>query len=75
MATQGESKRDKHKNSRVVIYPKDIQILTGRSYRYAVNLHNQIRTLLKKKKHEYLTIYEFADYTGIPPDNLKRHID
>ena len=74
MATQGERNGNKPKNPRVVIYPKDIQLLTGKSYRYAVKLHNQIRTLLNKEKHEFLTIYEFADYTGISPDNLDGHI-
>ncbi|MBK5214562.1 MAG: hypothetical protein JJE55_12980 [Flavobacteriaceae bacterium] len=62
------------KNSRVVIYPKDIQILTGKSYRHALYLNQDIRNYFNKKKHQLLTIYEFADYTGISAEVILHHI-
>ena len=60
--------------TRVVIYPKDIQQLTGKSYRHALNLNQEIRTYFQKKKHQFLTIYEFADYTGILPEIILTHL-
>lgn len=60
--------------SRIVIYPKDIQVLTGKSYRQALSLNKEIRTYFRKKKHQFLTIYEFADYTGISPEDIITHL-
>ncbi|WGF92173.1 hypothetical protein [Aequorivita marisscotiae] len=62
------------RTSRIVIYPKDIQLLTGKSYRHALYLNKEIRNYLHKKKHHLLTIYEFADYTGINPEIIKHHL-
>lgn len=64
----------KSKSSRIVIYPKDIQLLTGKSYRYALYLNKEIREYFQKKKHQLLTIYEFGDYTGISPEIIRSHI-
>lgn len=58
-------KKSSKKLSRVVIYPKDIQQLTGKSYRQSMFLHREIRAFYKKGKKQYLTIKEFAQYTGI----------
>ena len=79
MARQDENKdpwegMGRPKNSRVVIYPKDIQQLTGKSYRHALNLNQEIRTYFHKKKHQFLTVYEFADYTGILPEIILTHL-
>jgi len=62
------------KSARIVIYPKDIQILTGKSYRHALELNKEIREYFNKKKHQLLSIYEFADYIGIHPDQVFPHI-
>ncbi|MDC8000101.1 hypothetical protein POV26_03565 [Aequorivita todarodis] len=70
----GQPQRKNFKSCRVVIYPKDIQLLTGKSYRHALYLNKEIRDYFKKKKHQLLTIYEFADYTGISPDIIRNHI-
>ncbi|MEM0519017.1 hypothetical protein [Aequorivita flava] len=66
--------KKKSATSRIVIYPKDIQLLTGKSYRHALYLNKEIRNYLHKKKHHLLTIYEFADYTGINPEIIKHHL-
>ncbi|MBU3659046.1 MAG: hypothetical protein FGM14_04200 [Flavobacteriales bacterium] len=52
---------------RVVIYPKDIMIITGRSERYSRNLLKQIKTSYSKLKHQPLTIDEFSHYMGFDP--------
>jgi len=66
--------RNRTRSSRVVIYPKDIQLLTGKSYRHALYLNKEIRDYFRKKKHHLLTIYEFADYTGINPEVIILHL-
>lgn len=79
MRTEDENKPkefppQKPKTSRVVIYPKDIQLLTGKSYRHALDLNKEIREYFQKKKHQLLTIYEFGDYTGINPEIIRTHL-
>jgi len=50
---------------RACIYPKDIQCITGRSERYGRALLNKIKAHYDKKKHQFVTVEEFAEYTGI----------
>lgn len=50
---------------RVCIYPKDVQIITGKSYRQSVRLVHKIKTELNKTTKEFLTIDEFCHYAGI----------
>lgn len=51
--------------NRLCIYPKDIQIITGRSDRYGRNLIKKIKEHLKKQQHQFVTIEEFCQYTGL----------
>ena len=51
--------------NRVCIYPKDASILTGKSIRHAQDLLKTIKDALNKRKHQYVTIADFAKYTGI----------
>ena len=50
---------------RIIIYPQDVSIITGKSDRYGRMLLNKIKAELGKKKHQYLTIKEFAEYMAI----------
>lgn len=50
---------------RICIYPKDIQLITGRSERYGRKLIQDIREYLGKEPHQFITTEEFSDYTGI----------
>lgn len=52
-------------NNRLCIYPKDIAIITGRGLRYSQRLLKAIRIKLKKKQHQYVSVQDFAEYTGI----------
>jgi len=60
--------------TRIIIYPKDIQLLTGKSYRHALDLNNEVRTYFKKQKHPLLTVYEFAQYPGLNPEIILTHL-
>ncbi len=51
--------------NRVCIYPKDIQLITGKSYRQSIRLMQKIKKELNKLENEFLTIDEFCIYTGI----------
>jgi hypothetical protein len=55
---------------KVVIYPKDIMIVTGKSERYSRKLLQNIKTVLKKKDHQVVTINEFCEYIGITIDEV-----
>ena len=50
---------------RLIIYPKDIKMITGKSYRRACILWNEVRKTLNKAEHQVLTIREFCDYMGL----------
>jgi hypothetical protein len=50
---------------RICIYPKDIQRITGRSERYGRNIIQEIKMKLNKEPHQFVTIHEFADYSGL----------
>ena len=56
---------------RVVLYPKDIENITGRSGRTARKLLQKIRDALGKSKEEFITIKEFCLFTGIDEDLVK----
>jgi hypothetical protein len=55
---------------RVCIYPKDIQRITGKSYRQSTRLMQKIKRDLNKLDNEFLTIEEFCTYSGIKYEQL-----
>jgi pyridoxine 5'-phosphate synthase PdxJ len=57
--------------SRVVLYPKDVENITGRRGSTARRLIQRIREALGKSKHEFITIQEFSLFTGIDEDLIK----
>ena len=59
---------------RVCIYPKDIQRITGKSYRQSIRLMQKIRNDLKKLENELLSIEEFCQYTSLKYEQIEPHI-
>lgn len=55
----------KTEQKRVCIYPKDVQRITGKSYRYSRLLLIDIKKHLHKQEHQFLSIEEFCLYTGL----------
>jgi len=53
---------------RVVLYPKDVENITGRQGRTARKLLQKIREALGKQAHEFITVKEFCLFTGIDED-------
>ena len=50
---------------RACIYPKDVQRITGKSYRQSLRMLQQIKRDLNKEKEQYITIEDYCSYTGI----------
>ncbi|MGB4840071.1 MAG: hypothetical protein WBP08_13810 [Saprospiraceae bacterium] len=59
--------------SKVIIYPKDIALITGKSYRSSWQLLKVIRTHYNKEKHQVVTVHEFCEYMGIGEETLTSH--
>ena len=59
---------------RLVIHPKDIQIVTGRTERYGRKVISRIKKSLNKTTDQYLTIEEFCTSTGLSLEDVKRQL-
>ncbi len=57
-------------SKRVCIYPKDIQRITGKSYRQSIRILNEIRKSLRKPKNSFVSIDEFCEYTGLKYEHV-----
>ncbi len=55
----------KNRILRLCIYPKDIVRITGKSETYARALLSKIRASLNRPSHQFITIEEFCQYTGL----------
>jgi len=62
------------KRDRVVIYPKDIQVITGRGIRYAQRMLRVIRKNLGKQENQFVTIDEFCEFSGLRRKDFEEHI-
>lgn len=56
--------------NRICIYPKDVQIITGKSDRYARSVIQKIKDHLHKEKHQLVTIDEFCEYLGLKKERV-----
>lgn len=59
---------------RLIIFPKDVQIITGRSERYAQRLILKIKISYQKEPHQFVTVEEFAAFAGIPKELVDQYI-
>lgn len=59
---------------RLCIYPKDIQLVTGKSERYGRNLIKKIKESYSKQEHQFITIDEFCKYTGLCIQSVKERL-
>ena len=61
-------------SGRVVIYPKDVQRLTGKSEKTSRELFKKIKKFKAKAQHQFVSIEDFAEFTGISIDLIKQHL-
>ena len=55
---------------RICIYPKDIQRITGKSYRQSTRIMQKAKKELNKLENEFLTIQEFCSYAGLKHEHV-----
>ena len=58
-------------NKRLCIYPKDIQRITGKSYRQSIRLLQKKRKELNKLQNEFVSIEEFCQYTSLKIEQVE----
>jgi hypothetical protein len=56
---------------RICIYPKDIERITGKSYRQSTRMLQGIRKSLNKLDNELVTIEEFCQYAGLKIEQVE----
>ena len=61
----------KTENKRLCIYPKDIQRITGKSYRQSARLLQKIRSDLNKLENEFVSVEEFCNYTSLKIEQVE----
>jgi hypothetical protein len=59
---------------RIIIYPKDVQRITGKSERYGRLLLERIKGHFDKERHQFVTVDEFCSYTGIKFEQVERFL-
>ena len=57
--------------SRICIYPKDVQVVTGKSERYGRTIIKAIKEGLNKEAHQLVTIDEFCDFMGFETSKVQ----
>lgn len=58
-------------NKRLCIYPKDIQRITGMSYRQSIRLLQKMRIKLNKLEDEFVSIEEFCQFTSLKIEQVE----
>ena len=53
------------RTNRLCIYAKDISVITGKGIRSSQKMLREIKNKLNKETHQYVSVKEFAEYTGI----------
>jgi hypothetical protein len=56
---------------RICIYPKDVQVVKGKSERYGRSIIKMFKESLNKEAHQLVTIEEFCTFMGIETSEVK----
>lgn len=59
---------------RIIIYPKDVASITGRSERTARRLIQRVRLMFGKSQEEFVTVKEFCSVYGIEEELIRDFI-
>lgn len=59
---------------RVSVYPKDVQRITGKSKPYGRMLLKKIKVNLSKEEHQFVSVEEFSQYTGLKVELIRSYI-
>jgi len=61
--------------TRIVIYTKDIQRITGKSDRYGRKILKKIRAMNGKQKHQPVSLVEFCKYMGLKEEEVSKYLN
>ncbi|MBK8670892.1 MAG: hypothetical protein IPN89_16130 [Saprospiraceae bacterium] len=61
--------------SKVIIYPKDVALITGKSYRSSWQLLKKIHKHYNKQRHQVVTVQEFCEYMGISEEAIENRFN
>lgn len=64
------SKFPKMSHRRIVIYPKDIALITNKCERTGRRILNQVRKAFGKDQKDYISIKEFCLFSGFDEDEV-----
>ena len=56
--------------TRVIIYPKDVALITGRSERHGRKLLASVRAHFGKTRDQVVTVREFCEYMGLTVEEV-----
>jgi hypothetical protein len=59
---------------RVCIYPKDVQIVTGKSERWGREIIKKIKSHFSKQPHQLVSIDEFCTYMGLDDGVVRQRL-
>jgi len=59
---------------RLVVYTKDVMVITGRSEKYSRTLLRQIKERLSKDPHQFVSFSEFCQFTGLSANDVERSL-
>jgi phage anti-repressor protein len=62
-------------NKRIVMYSKDIMRITGKGEKYSRNYREKIREKLQKEEHQFISVEEFCDYTGLKTEQVRQFMN
>lgn len=60
--------------SRIIIYTKDIERITGKSNRYSRRILKRIMAAYGKKKHQMITLGEFCEYMNFKIEEIAGYL-
>ena len=60
--------------SRAIIFPKDVENITGLSNRSARRLLQKVRIVLGKKMDQFILIKDFCEVTGIKEEIVREYL-
>lgn len=65
----------KKQETRLCIYPKDVQRITGKSYRQSIRILKAVRQMFDKPDSGYVSVTEFCMYSGLSYEEVVSFLD
>lgn len=60
--------------TRIIVYPKDVQRVTGKSERYGRKILNKIKVQHGKQKHQLVSLAELCEYLGLNEEDVAKYL-